>query len=173
MTGLPSVHLTRPDLTVPVLHLDASGRPSTDAHRALPLVKVRFSWQPIRHEGGRAHVEGLRDTLALIDTGCDYSLLSHRFFEGCGPPVETWRHTGLGVVSEETTSHEITMFFPPADILTRCGVMRSSAIPENSPFQMILGRHFLKMTRFVYDGPAGIQRLEFLDQEELDRRGVR
>jgi len=53
------------------------------------------------------------------------------------------------------------------------GVLLSSAIQPDSIFQMILGRHFLKTTRFIYDGPNGIKEISFIAQDELDALGVK
>lgn len=159
-------------LTAPVVHLTAQGLPSSDAFSALPLVRVRFSWLAPTFEGGRAHISGLQDTWALIDTGADYSVLSMQFAAGCGPAVEKFNHTALGTV-EQVTTHEVTLFFPPADIFIRTGVLLSSAITPSSVFQMILGRHFLKSTRFIYDGPSGIREISFIPQNELNALGVK
>jgi len=167
------VYATEARLTVPVIHLTADGQASNDPTVARPLVKVRFSWlRPYATPDGRTHIDGLTEILALIDTGADYSVLSDRYAAGAGPAVEVFDHTALGSV-ESTTSHDISLYFPPADIITTAGVLLSSAIKRESPFQMILGRHFLKATRFIYDGPAGIRELSFIPQEELDALGVK
>jgi len=46
------------------------------------------------------------------------------------------------------------------------GAMRTDSIARDSPYQMILGRHFLATTRFTYNGPAGISSLELLSDDE-------
>ncbi|MGN6064871.1 hypothetical protein [Brevundimonas diminuta] len=172
MTRTEKSYATEDRLTAPVVHMTAKGEHSTNATHALPLVRVQFSWNPVVMENGRATVNGLQSTWALIDTGADYSLLSARYASGCGPAVEVFNHTGLGRV-ERATTHEITLYFPPADIITRAGVLLSGAIGPDSIFQMILGRHFLKMTRFIYDGPKGIREISFISQDELDALGVK
>ncbi|WP_426019065.1 hypothetical protein [Brevundimonas sp. DWR2-3-1b1] len=95
-----------------------------------------------------------------------------QFAQGCGPAVQSFNHTALGTV-ERVTTHEVTLFFPPADIFIRAGVLLSNAITPSSVFQMILGRHFLKSTRFIYDGPLGIKEISFISQDELNALGVK
>ena len=150
---------------VPVVHIEKSGAITTDHVNAAPCVRVRWSWaSPVPTDAGYV-IPDLTDTWALIDTGADFSLLSSAFFAGSGPAIQRVRMTGLGG-SEETSSHHITLMFPPSSLCITAAAMRTDSISRDSPYQMVLGRHFLATTRFTYNGPAGISSLELLSAAE-------
>ena len=142
--------------TVPVTHLDAHGLPSADHVHAPPCVELLYSFAPV----SMAEVATFEGRCwALIDTGADINLIEQTLVPAHARFNANIRNVGVSGASEATVYL--------ADMLL-CGSEKSfttqfsTANLGASPYRMILGRLFLRHTRFRYDGPSGITAIEVL-----------
>ncbi len=140
--------------TVPVAHLDAQGVPSADHIKAPPCVELLYSFTPVA-TAEVATFEGR--CWALIDTGADINLIDQSLV-----PTHAQFNASIcnvGVSGESEAKVYLT------DMLL-CGSEKSFTTQFStadfgaSPFRVILGRLFLRHTRFRYEGALGITSLE-------------
>ncbi|TAJ54073.1 MAG: hypothetical protein EPO54_01425 [Brevundimonas sp.] len=146
--------MTQKSWTVPVQHLDANGLASADHVHAPPCVELLYSFAPVVI-GGVATFEGR--CWALIDTGADINLVDQSLV-----PVHARFNANVRNVG---VSGEAMARVYLADMLL-CGSEKSFTTQFSttnlgtSPYRMILGRLFLRHTRFRYEGLSGITSIE-------------
>jgi hypothetical protein len=150
MTKLP-VELRWPDNAVPY-----------PSFTGAPCVKLQYTFLPsATDENGVSHMEGLNWVWALLDTGADRILVDASLVPACASQIEEVTSYGINGV-DLAKNYQITLNFPEWDWCVACGAI---TMPSRSdrPYGMILGRQFLQLVQFTYDGRLGIVDLERID----------
>jgi Retroviral aspartyl protease len=139
---------------VPVVHLGRDGRPSGDHVHAPPCIEVLYSFKVLP----MGDVTFEARTWALLDTGADINLI-----DAARVPAHARFDTAIDTLGA-TGSLRTNVYL--AQVLA-CGSEKTFdtqfiATPSMGPvpYGMILGRLFLRYTRFVYDRANGITQLE-------------
>lgn len=149
--------MSQPLFTVPVVHLGRDGQPSADHVHAAPCIEVLYSFAAVP-VGGLGTVAFEARTWALLDTGADINLI-----DAGRVPAHARYDTTIDTLGS-TGSMRTDVYLAQ---LLACGTEKSFdtqfiATPAMgpAPYSIILGRLFLRYTRFVYDRANGITQLE-------------
>jgi len=140
--------------------LDAAGAITAHPFQYYPCIRFRYSFQaPTILADGTTQIYGLRDAVALVDTGADLNLIRRDLIPNDTTPVQTVTSLGVnGSTREEIFS--VSLYLAEADMVHSTGVM-SWTPANNPPYNMIVGRKFLQMCRFEFDRHKGIRSIEF------------
>lgn len=155
----------RKSITLSVEWLLPTGEPTDHPFNGEPCVSVGISFEkPTPHESGGALLTGIKHIKALIDTGAQWNMIDCTLVQEAGSkPVETVMSYGVNG-SSIITNHEISMMFfgKDSNMLHKTGAGTLDLRGRTVPYRMILGRKFLQMTRFRYDGVRGIKEIEVI-----------
>lgn len=146
--------MDQPIARVRVTHLNGRGEVSSDHVLAAPCVEVLFSFTT----GLTGNVTYEGKVWALIDTGADMNLIDVALI-----PQHATRNAAIETrgISGATSA---TVYL--ADLsLVGSGTALTTQVLEwhqraGAPYRVILGRHFLRHTRFIYDRMNGITALD-------------
>jgi hypothetical protein len=142
-------------ITIPIVLLDNHG-PTTDKIAGRPCIELGFTTEPL--PPGDEHL--VRRTYGMIDTGADHVAVDASFAGAL--KIDPQRVYLLSGSTGSTISgiHRATLvFFGPA-ITLRQETDFVVSPQGNSQYKVLLGRSFLRNTRFRFEGPNGIDKLE-------------
>lgn len=146
--------MEQPIARVSVTHLNGRGEVSSDHVLAAPCVEVLFSFTT--GLTGSVTYEG--KVWALIDTGADMNLIDVALIPDHATRNAAIQTRGIGGVVPATVYLVDLSLVGSATALTTQVIEWHQG--TSSPYRIILGRHFLRHTRFVYDRSNGISSLD-------------
>jgi hypothetical protein len=144
---------------IPVTRLGLDGLPSSDPVGGAPCIQVRFSLRAVEAVPGGYRINGMHETWALLDTGADFNVIGREYLADARFNDQVVTSNGLN------GAHQSRSFPVTFDL---GGEFHTTGALEGAPgwvcpWRVILGRKFLQMTRFHWDGEAGIRSIEFFN----------
>jgi hypothetical protein len=137
-----------------VRYIDDLGRPS-DPVNGYPCVDLRMSFRsPHDPAGNPISLEDVFPIVAVIDTGAHISGIVPRCIPHWARAEIVTKSTGITGVGTSNI-YRATVYVEDAKWMA-AGVLFGSISMENTPFDVVLGREFLRHTSFDYDGDSGI-----------------
>jgi len=129
-----------------------------------PCVNIGVSFEKAKQTPEGALLGGITQVIALIDTGAQWNLIDSDMVRASGSPaLETLVNHGAAG-SAMITNHSISLMLygTSGNMLHNTGAGTIDLKGRTVPWRMILGRKFLQMTRFTYNGVEGIAEIEML-----------
>lgn len=124
-----------------------------------PCVDLQYTFEPTaRLENGSTQLVGLHQCWALIDTGADLCTIDASLIPASVNPIEYLEHSGVNG-SERAGNYELSIFFPQTSWTVQLGAV-AMAHRSYRPYGMILGRRFLELVTFAWNGADGIVAME-------------
>ena len=150
---------------IAVVKLMSDGTLTTDPWRGAPCIRVAYTFEePRQKPGGGLTIDGLKTTWALLDTGADWNVIDETLVPASARFVESLFSEGV-TGGQHVANHHVTFHIPEADMFHQTGIHTMQARPGRA-YGIILGRKFLQMTRFRYEGHLGIVGLEFFENPQ-------
>jgi len=144
---------------IPIRFIDSHGNPAephVDAQHAIPVMDLRFLHWGSDHSSVDAAGTVVR---ALVDTGADFNYAQRQFvaLHGCPKQYDLDLHSATHI-AQTSSLHNCVLRFPHLGMNIFTDIV-SADLRENSAYQLILGRLFLKLGRLTMDYRNG--RFEF------------
>jgi hypothetical protein len=141
--------------TLGVHWLDHDGQITGDRVNGAPCIAVRVG--PPENPPA---IAPYASTYALIDTGCDLSLMDPQFFARFEAPVSRRSQFHGNWGTNEASIHRMNLLLVEANQLWQAE-FGETIIPRHVPYRVVLGRHFLAECRLVLDGAGQVDELTF------------
>lgn len=130
-----------------------------------PCLYIGVSFKESETREGGHFLPGITWVYALIDTGAQWNLVDERLVkENNSPSLESLRNEGV-TGSEMITNHAVAFFLrgEPDSMIHSTGAGTVDLSRRKVPWRVILGRKFLQLCHFSYDGTQGIRELTFAE----------
>lgn len=147
---------------IQVVKVMPNGTLTSDPWRGAPCIRLAYTFEePCKGPDGRLSIDGLKTAWALLDTGADWNVIDETLVPPSARFVEHLFSEGV-TGGQNVANHHVTFHIPEADMFHQTGVHTMQHRPSR-PYGLILGRKFLQMTRFRYEGHLGIVSLQFFE----------
>lgn len=141
---------------MPTIRVGYEGRPERLVSVGVSLlVQIGLDRNFLSASGARPQ---LPDTLwpALIDTGADGNAIDLALAESLALPVAEQRNIGGVHGLQETNLYLAQIYIPALDFTMHGQLAGVNLLVAGIPYEVLLGRPFLRHFTMTYDGPTGL-----------------
>lgn len=139
---------------IPVFFVDPAGGLAAEPWQGKPCIRVVFHYDTKAGTGERV-IYGVKETVALLDTGANLIFADPTLIAGAGCPAVGTATVAGATSTIQSTTHSAHLLFPAFGTQIGITAVSTPLLQQGRAYGLILGMRFLEFGTLHLDFPRG------------------